>query len=297
MRKNSSKSGYLLLDKPAGLTSFEALGAVKRKLATTKVGHTGTLDSFASGLLVVLVGRMTKFASIIEGQQKSYQAVAQIGIETDTLDPSGVLVKELPPVPLCNFEKALPNFLGTIEQLPPLYSALKIAGKRSSDWVRSGKEVSLKKRTIHIDSLVIDDFDPLSNLLTFSLSCSKGTYVRSLIRDWALASGSCGSLVQLTRKSVGNFFLKEAIPPNLFEADHHFYNELDLLDKIGGVEMMDISLNPYLLKKIRYGQKIYSIDLQPIEKDGLIALMQENSLLALLEKKEGEVVYRFNGGL
>lgn len=295
MRKNNTKSGYLLLDKPEGITSFEALTFIKRKLGTSKVGHTGTLDSFASGLLVVLVGRMTKLASIIESQSKSYQALAQIGIETDSLDPTGEKIKEKEPVGLDAFKKNIASFIGKIEQMPPLYSALKIGGKRSSDLVREGKPVTLSKREVQIHSLRIDSYDPLFHQLLFSLSCSKGTYVRSLIRDWANASGSCASLLKLRRTQVGHFLVDQAVSPSQFDEKIHFCSEVDLLKKIGGVAFLNLLNEHKLLNKIQYGQKIESSEIPSIKDDGLIALVLDEKLLALLEKKEGRILYRFNG--
>lgn len=199
----------MLFAKESGPTSFSSLGVIKKALGTGKVGHTGTLDSFAEGLLVVLVGKMTRLVPYITATEKRYQAVVAFGSETDTLEPSGQVVSQAS-VPSCQkLESVLSQFRGRISQVPPLYSAIHLDGKRASDLVRAGQQAQIPSREITIHSLELIDFDGQFGLL--DVTCSKGTYIRSLARDIALAAGSRGHLVALRRTGVGPFRLEDAV--------------------------------------------------------------------------------------
>ena len=217
MKKNQSKgssgtsgvSGIVLLEKKAGKTSFSSLSVVKRALSTSKVGHTGTLDSFADGLLVVLVGAMTHLVPHITNFDKTYLALIEFGSETDTLDPTGQVVKVGRIPSRKEVEAVLPKFLGEIEQVPPAYSALHVDGKRASDLMREGKSVELKARKITIHSICLKDFYDKYALV--EVSCSKGTYIRSLARDIAASCASVAHLKELKRTRVGPFDLKDAV--------------------------------------------------------------------------------------
>lgn len=206
--KDSGASGIILFAKEAGPTSFSSLGVIKKALGTGKVGHTGTLDSFAEGLLVVLVGKMTRLVPYITATDKKYLAVVAFGSETDTLESSGVVVKEGPLPSRQQVEAVLPQFRGTIQQVPPAYSAIHVDGKRASDLVRSGATAQLPSREITIHSLELLDFNGGYGLL--EVTCSKGTYIRSLARDIAVAAGTCAHLVALRRVAVGPFQLEQA---------------------------------------------------------------------------------------
>lgn len=205
-----------MLNKQPGYTSFESLGPVKRAFATGKVCHTGTLDKFARGLLVVLVGPAVKLASWFVSGDKRYRAVFKFGEETDTLDPGGVVTAAAPVPSREALEGVIPRFTGEIEQVPPLYSAVHVNGKRAHELARSlqGKEKAaadreMKKRKVIVHSAALLSWDP--PLAELEIHCSKGTYIRSLARDMALAAGSRAHVVSLTRTAVGNFSLAEAL--------------------------------------------------------------------------------------
>jgi tRNA pseudouridine55 synthase len=208
MQRDNDLSGLLLLNKSPGITSFQALGAVKKAFSTNKVGHTGTLDKFASGLLLVLVGRAVKLASLFDQCDKHYQGIIRFGIETDTLDPEGVSVAEGELPSLEQLQWALPGFRGNILQAPPAYSALHIAGERASALARAGKTVEMQKRPVTIHELELISYRPPEAVIR--VHCSKGTYIRSLARDIALAAGSRGHLIALNRTQVAGFFLSDA---------------------------------------------------------------------------------------
>lgn len=206
--QNSSDSHILLLAKQAGETSFSSLTAVKKSLGTSKVGHTGTLDSFADGLLVVLSGRLTRLVPHITNFRKTYLALVEFGRETDTLDPTGQVVATgfIPEEE--TVRQALNKFKGEIDQVPPAFSALHVNGKRSSDLCRAGQSVELPPRKITIHSIKLLDFYDKYALI--EVSCSKGTYIRALARDIARECKTVAHLKALRRTSVGPFSLKNA---------------------------------------------------------------------------------------
>jgi tRNA pseudouridine55 synthase len=204
-RQSDAPSGLIILNKRARITSFDSLAEIKRTLGTGKVGHTGTLDKFAEGILLVLTGRALKLSPWFSGCDKRYEAAVLFGIETDTLDPEGATVAEAAPPSLNALERALPQFMGSIAQAPPEYSAIRIIGKRASALARSGQTIEMKKGTVHIYRLELLDWQP--PLARIAVHCSGGTYIRSLARDIALAVGSRAHLRALCRTQVAGFKL------------------------------------------------------------------------------------------
>ena len=204
----------VLLAKKPGFTSFTSLNSVKKAFNTTKVGHTGTLDSFAQGLLVVCCGRLTRLAGNITEFDKSYKAIIKIGQETDTLECTGQIIKNAPLPTLQSLENALQKFNGNIMQTPPAFSAIHVDGKRASDLAREGKTAQLKPRPVTIfDAKIIETKLNSENLVEYAqidFSVSKGTYIRSLARDIAYECGSAAHLVGLYRTKVGNFKIEDA---------------------------------------------------------------------------------------
>ena len=204
----------VLLAKKTGLTSFTSLNCVKKAFKTTKVGHTGTLDSFAQGLLVVCCGRLTRLAGNITEFDKSYKAIIKFGQETDTLECTGQIIKNAPLPTLQSLENALKKFNGNILQTPPAFSAIHVDGKRASDLAREGKTAQLKPRPVTIfDAKIIETKLNSENLVEYAqidFSVSKGTYIRSLARDIAYECGSAAHLVGLYRTKVGNFKIEDA---------------------------------------------------------------------------------------
>ena len=198
----------LLVAKESGMTSFRALSAVKRTLGK-KVGHAGTLDKFAQGLLVVLTGSLTRPNPLFMNLDKRYRAGIRFGAETDTLDPDGTVVATAAIPSFDEIKAVVGHFIGAIEQVPPAYSALHVEGRRASDRAREGEVVVMEKRPV-----VVYHFDLLSysdGLLEADIAVSKGTYIRSLARDLGLAAGSVAHLESLTRTEIGPYCLDEAV--------------------------------------------------------------------------------------
>ena len=205
---NNAPSGILLYAKQRGKTSFSSLSTIKKALGTTKVGHTGTLDSFADGLLVVLTGSLTRLVPHITSFDKEYLALIEFGSQTDTLDPTGVVVKTAPVPTEAAVRAVLPRFVGELAQVPPEYSAIHVGGARASDLMRAGKTAVLPPRAITIYSLNL--LEASGKYALVRVRCSKGTYIRALARDIAAACGSCAHLAALRRVAVGPFTLDAA---------------------------------------------------------------------------------------
>jgi tRNA pseudouridine55 synthase len=207
--------GWIILDKPLGLGSTQAVGAVKRVcreagLGKVKVGHGGTLDPLATGVLPIALGEATKLCGRVLDASKTYAFTVQFGTETDTLDLEGKVIAESPVRPtLADVEAVLPRFTGPIEQVPPAYSALKVDGERAYDLARKGAAVELKSRSVTIHALHVEAAD--ADSVTLIATVSKGTYIRSLARDIALALGTVGHVTMLRRLKAGPFGIDQAI--------------------------------------------------------------------------------------
>jgi len=207
--RGAPPSGLVLLHKRPGVTSFDALRDIKRALNTGKAGHTGTLDKFAEGLLLVLTGKALKLSRWFTHCDKQYEGVMRFGSETDTLDPEGAVIANAPVPDRDAVEAALAQFRGDIEQAPPAYSAIHIDGERASKLARQGAAPEMKKRLVHIYNLELLSWEP--PLAKIFVHCSSGTYIRSLARDIALAVESRAYLSALIRTRVAGFMLEEAI--------------------------------------------------------------------------------------
>lgn len=202
----------LAIHKPKRWTSFDVVKKVRSITGIKKVGHAGTLDPFAQGVLVVGTGRQsTRRLSLIAGQEKEYRAVLRLGKITDTLDPEGntVMRKPVPPLTRMKIEQVFDIFKGPIQQVPPMYSAKKIGGARLYKLARENKTVPRKPVTVTVKELRLAGFTPTA--IRFSVVCSKGTYIRQLGADIAYALGTVGFLESLTRVRVGDFRLEECL--------------------------------------------------------------------------------------
>jgi len=202
-------SGLILLHKPPGITSFDSLRDIKRALGTGKAGHTGTLDKFAEGLLLVLTGKALKLSRWFTHCDKQYEGTICFGTETETLDPEGAVIASAPLPSREAVEQALSQFRGAIEQAPPAYSAIHIDGERASTLARRGETPEMQKRPITIYRLELLSWEP--PFAQIFVHCSSGTYIRSLARDIALAASSRAHLVRLLRMRVAEFSVNEEL--------------------------------------------------------------------------------------
>ena len=212
--------GILIIDKPAGITSHDVVARVRRILKTRRVGHTGTLDPFATGVMVVLVGRTTRLAQFLDKDEKEYVAKVRFGFETDTGDRTGSSKFEVPSSKLVSpedVEAVLPGFRGEIEQVPPMYSAKKVDGKKLYEHARKGETIKRKAVAITISELEITGPVQAENLepgiwnLELRVVCSAGTYIRTLAEDIGRAVGVGAHLSELRRTRAGRFDLTQSV--------------------------------------------------------------------------------------
>lgn len=201
-------NGILLIDKPSGWTSSDVVAKLRGILQERRVGHSGTLDPMATGLLVVFVGRATRAVAFAESHSKRYRACLRLGISTDTQDTSGRVLAERPPASQAALEAVLPRFLGEQSQIPPMYSAIKIQGRKLCDIARRGGEVERPPRKINISALRLVGREGEDYVL--DVSCSKGTYIRTLCADIGAALGCGGCMSALRRTRAGDFLLENA---------------------------------------------------------------------------------------
>ncbi|MBO9621496.1 MAG: tRNA pseudouridine(55) synthase TruB [Sphingomonas sp.] len=287
--------GWIIIDKPLGLGSTQVVSAVKRALREggypkRKVGHGGTLDPLASGVLPVAVGEATKLAGRMLDSDKIYDFTVRFGVETDTLDAEGreVATSDVRPTP-AEAEVVLPRFTGPIEQVPPAFSALKVDGARAYDLARAGEEVTLASRSVVIHALTPHSQMASERLesLTLTAHVSKGTYIRSLARDIAHALGTVGHVTMLRRVKAGPFGLESAISlDKLNEAGKGRTLEDCLLPLRAGLDDIPaLSLTPDQAGLLRQGQILAGI----AKEDGQYFACLGETPIALVEALSGEV--------
>ena len=204
--------GLLLVNKPSGPTTYDLIRWIKRKIKNTKIGHCGTLDPLAAGLVIILLGRATKKQSIYMGQDKDYEGTIRLGVKTDTGDLEGRVIEEKPVPSLrpAHINDVFQRFVGPLNQMPPMYSALKMKGKPLYQYARKGVEVTRQPRQIHIHSLSFVSHQG-NNELLFKSRVSSGTYVRVLAEDIGEKLGTCATLASLTRSSIGEMNTSQAV--------------------------------------------------------------------------------------
>jgi tRNA pseudouridine55 synthase len=205
-------NGMLLVNKPPGVTSHDVVQLVRRKLAVRRVGHTGTLDPIAEGLLILLVGPATQHQRTFQAHEKTYEAVLRLGTQTDTADAAGTPTRTAP-VPVLERERVaqvLASFCGPLSQTPPAYSAVKVKGRPAYWWARRHKPVALTPRMVHLAEMALVNCTP--ETITFRVRCSAGTYVRALAEAIAERLGTVGHLAHLVRLRIGEWALDDAKP-------------------------------------------------------------------------------------
>ena len=209
--QNTEPSGLLILDKPVGITSHDAVYKIRKLFGTKRVGHTGTLDPLASGVLVMLIGRAAKAAEYLVCDAKEYEATLKLGITTDTEDVTGAVLTQCTTLPSPkDVADAAEKFLGVTQQIPPMYSALKVGGKKLCDLAREGKTVERQPRDITITHLSVTPTDTPSDY-ALSVACSSGTYIRTLCADIGARLGCGGVMSTLRRTAAGGFRIENAV--------------------------------------------------------------------------------------
>lgn len=209
------KDGIILIDKPSGMTSQKVVQIIKKKLGAKKVGHAGTLDPLATGVLIILVNKATKLSDFFLNKDKVYKVEASLFTETDSGDITGQVIKQENPkiIGRSELNYALNCFDDlTYWQTPPLYSAIKIKGRKLYEYARKGLQIDIPSRQVTIKSIKLLEYHEEKHTLSFTVECSKGTYIRSLVKDIAEKLGTIATLSQLCRISSGSFHVEQSIP-------------------------------------------------------------------------------------
>jgi tRNA pseudouridine55 synthase len=292
-KRPNTVHGWIVLDKPVGITSTRAVGVIKRLYGTAKAGHAGTLDPLASGMLPIALGEATKTVPFVQDGTKSYRFTVRWGAETATDDTEGPVVATSDHRPgAAEIAAALPAFVGAVEQVPPAFSAIKVAGERAYDLARAGEVVELEPRIVEIDRLDLVDV-PDADTAVFETDCGKGTYVRAIARDLARRLGTRGHVVALRRTAVGPYGEADMIPlEKLEEMAHNGARDGDLaaalrpvetaLDDIPALALTDAEAN-----RLRSGQPVLLRGRDAPVLEGPAYVTARGRLVALCEAEAG----------
>lgn len=280
--------GWLNIDKPAGMTSTAVVGAVRRLTGAAKVGHGGTLDPLATGVLPIALGEATKTVAYAMDGEKEYEFTVRWGEERDTDDAEGQVtaVSDLRPS-LEAIQAALPQFIGDIEQMPPAFSALKVEGERAYDAARRGQALDLAPRTVTVRALEVLDHDPDKGETRFHLACGKGTYVRAIARDLGRFLGCRGYVTALRRTRVGPFRAAAAISlDKLHDFGHSAPLENGLLTVATVLDDIPaLAITAEEARRLKSGQALHV----PSRKTGVVQVWTGNTLVALGDLSAGVV--------
>jgi tRNA pseudouridine55 synthase len=275
-------SGVLVVDKPVGLTSHDVVQIIRKGTNIRRAGHTGTLDPRASGVLVILIGPAVRLSEYVSASDKRYQAVVRLGATTDTYDAEGRVTSSSPvDISEEQFEEALSQFIGEIEQKPPPYSAVKIKGRKAYEMAREGEEVDLQPRKIHVYNLELLEWAPPEAVI--DVYCSSGTYVRSLAHDLGETLGCGAHLVGLRRTKSGRFTLRDAVPlrklREAFETGTWYQYLIPAADALSDWPAFELSHEQ--VEAVRHGHRV--IGEVPEGGNWARGISEQGELVALLE--------------
>lgn len=279
--------GILVINKSKGLTSNDIVKKVK-KILNTKVGHTGTLDPNATGVLPLLLGNATKVSKYLINHDKEYEAVIKLGAKTTTADVEGEIIeeKEVNKEKLKeeNIEEVLKSFIGKQQQIPPIYSAIKVNGKKLYEYARQGKEVEIKARNIEIYDLKLLKIDSKNDELTINVKCSKGTYIRSLCEDIAVKLETLGYMKELNRIQVGEFNIKGSVTIEEFKANIENKDYSNII----GIEEIFKEIPEITIKQREYEKYLNGVKIDTDNMDGVYRIYLDNKFsgLGIAENKK-----------
>lgn len=275
--------GFLNVYKPKGITSHDVVSALRRITKVKQIGHTGTLDPFAEGVLPICIGKATRLIEYLD-DDKAYTGTIQLGSSTTTYDLEGEEVNSSnKKVTLNEIEAALDKFRGEIEQLPPIYSAIKVNGKKLYEYAREGKEVKIEPRRVNISKLEILEYDETSRRLTLHIECSKGTYIRSIAHDLGTELTTFGYLVKLVRVKAGMFEVNNAVSLEHIQTKEDV--EKLLIAPLKKLNYMTYELNKNELVKVSNGTAI--MPSKELPENSLILLTSQERLIAAAKMTKG----------
>jgi tRNA pseudouridine55 synthase len=278
----TTSNGLLLLDKPQGVTSHDAVDHVRRVLSERRVGHAGTLDPMATGLLVIAVGPSTRLLRFAQSETKRYEGVVTFGVRTDSLDADGEVLerRDVPAFSVDAVNEQAAAMLGSQQQTPPMVSAIKVKGRRLHELAREGVEVEREPRTIRIDDFRVAPIDDVT--WSFDVTCSTGTYVRVLLSDLAERLGTIGHLSALRRLSSGYHDVRDALTYSEFE-DRVSLGATVLAPPRTFVEHLpSVTVSELDEQRLRQGQRV---DVETPEGDEFAALNDAGSLVAVVRRR------------
>ena len=279
--------GILVVNKSKGLTSNDIVKKVK-KILNTKVGHTGTLDPNATGVLPLLLGNATKISKYLINHDKEYEAVIKLGAKTTTADVEGKIIEEKEvnkeKLKKENIEEVLKSFIGKQQQIPPIYSAIKVNGKKLYEYARQGKEVEIKARNIEIYDLKLLKIDSKNDELTINVKCSKGTYIRSLCEDIAVKLETLGYMKELNRIQVGEFNIKDSVTIEEFKANIENKDYSNII----GIEKIFKEIPEITIKQREYEKYLNGVKIDTDNMDGIYRIYLDNKFsgLGIVENKK-----------
>ena len=292
MLKNIRKQidGWLVIDKPLGMGSTNVVSKIKWSLSPTKIGHAGTLDPLASGVLPIALGHATKLIPFVMDGTKIYDFQVTWGAETETDDKEGSIIQTSEKRPSEEAVRAvLSDFVGTIEQVPPAYSAMKVAGKRAYDLARAGEEVNLKPREIQVKELHLLRFGV--DCADFRVICGKGTYVRSLGRDIGRKLGCLGYISELRRVACGPFSLEQATDIHAFDDKCESFPVLPIEASLGSMAVLDCPVA--IATRLKQGQRLRLSDVRSF----LSCAVQDADVVCVYCEKKLIGLARIQGGI
>lgn len=276
--------GFLNVYKPKGKTSHDVVAILRRVTKIKQIGHTGTLDPFAEGVLPICIGKATRLIEYLN-DDKAYIGTVQLGKSTTTYDLEGETVEVSDKTPdLEEIENELNNFRGDIEQLPPIYSAIKVNGKKLYEYARKGEEVEIKPRSVNISDLKILNYDKENRILELYIKCSKGTYIRSIAHDLGKNLGCFGHLIKLVRVKAGDFEVENSIKledlTDIETVQKHLIYPLEKLD------YQTYELNTKELELVSHGMQIFA---RTSLQNGIVILTNNNKLIAIAEMANDKI--------
>lgn len=275
--------GFLNVYKPKGITSHDVVSALRRITKVKQIGHTGTLDPFAEGVLPICIGKATRLIEYLD-DDKAYTGTIQLGSSTTTYDLEGEEVNfSDKKVTLNEIEAALDKFRGEIDQLPPIYSAIKVNGKKLYEYAREGKEVKIEPRRVNISKLEILEYDETNRRLTLHIECSKGTYIRSIAHDLGTELTTFGYLVKLVRVKAGMFEVNNAVSLEHIQTKEDV--EKLLIAPLKKLNYMTYELNKNELVKVSNGTAI--MPSKELPGNSLILLTSQERLIAAAKMTKG----------
>ena len=275
MTQTTTKHGFSIVDKETGWTSHDVVAKARGIFGTKKIGHSGTLDPPATGVLILGLGKATRLLRFITDLPKEYEATMVIGTETNTLDAEGEVLRTTNTKPsLEELQAASKNFVGVIKQIPPMVSAVKVQGKRLYEIAREGKEITREPRTVEIHELSISD-GPRNNVFTLKVKCGSGTYIRSLVSDIAQQAGSLGHVGTLRRTAIGSHN----------ETDASQIEKAVIIELTEGLKDYEmIQVNDTMKERIKVGAVVRTEELSPVKPEGPWAIVDSGqNLLAMYE--------------